>query len=476
MCYQIGVKTTIAIAFSLFLFIAEGINYSQLAPFFPNEAELNKDLSKFLVGAISSCFDFSTLIFTLCLPLVARPELNKFFFVWGAIIGALANMGFGVLGAGPGGIWFASMCFLCRILMGIGAGMIWSTGIPLLTSLAPAYAGRITSLVESGAGFGIAIGPPIGSAVYSLGGYEYPFLTSGGIEMVLVIFVIFLLPEPVVETRNRMDDEDDFHDNRLIYDSADESKDSADVPMLGVTNDTSGPADTSTQIEITTQEQQASATTFQAFIEFLSFPGIWAVSLIFPLFGVPFGLLDVSLSPYLLDHFGVDGDTAGLYFLSLGAMYAICTQFTGYITDKGGAAYIFFWYSNLLVGNSFLYFLPSLVSALEQKWYIAMVLAINGFAMSGTYVPIYLVLQELALSSGYSKGLENLKLVIGIWINFLMAVFSWKNHWLSWLRRRALPYVWILSHILDSSMLLHCGSTVQQHLPCSLRKLQTNVL
>ena len=105
--------------------------------------------------------------------------------------------------------------------------------------------------------------------------------------------------------------------------------------MLGVTNDTSGPADTSTQIEITTQEQQASATTFQAFIEFLSFPGIWAVSLIFPLFGVPFGLLDVSLSPYLLDHFGVDGDTAGLYFLSLGAMYAICTQFTGYITDKG---------------------------------------------------------------------------------------------------------------------------------------------
>ena len=64
-----------------------------------------------------------------------------------------------------GGIWFASMCFLCRILMGIGAGMIWSTGIPLLTSLAPAYAGRITSLVESGAGFGIAIGPPIGSAV-----------------------------------------------------------------------------------------------------------------------------------------------------------------------------------------------------------------------------------------------------------------------------------------------------------------------
>ena len=50
-------------------------------------------------------------------------------------------------------------------MMGIGAGMIWSTGIPLLMSLAPAYSGRITSLIESGAGIGITIGPAIGSAV-----------------------------------------------------------------------------------------------------------------------------------------------------------------------------------------------------------------------------------------------------------------------------------------------------------------------
>ena len=106
-CSGLSCKLVIALGFSIFLFIAEGINYSQLAPFFPNEAEVNKGVSKFLVGVISSCFDFSTLVFSLLLPLCAKPQLNKFFFVWGAIIGAIANMGFGMLGEGQG--WYQSV-------------------------------------------------------------------------------------------------------------------------------------------------------------------------------------------------------------------------------------------------------------------------------------------------------------------------------------------------------------------------------
>ena len=86
------------------------------------------------------------------------------------------------------------MCFFSRIVMGIGAGMLWSTGVPLLTTLAPSYAGRITSLIESGVGVGIAIGPPIGSGVYSLGGYMYPFLVSGAIELVFVLVAMATVP------------------------------------------------------------------------------------------------------------------------------------------------------------------------------------------------------------------------------------------------------------------------------------------
>ena len=86
------------------------------------------------------------------------------------------------------------MCFCSRIVNGMGAAMLWSTGIPTLVALAPAYAGRITSLVESGVGAGVALGPPIGSFMYALGGYMYPFLASGGIELVLVVVAAFSLP------------------------------------------------------------------------------------------------------------------------------------------------------------------------------------------------------------------------------------------------------------------------------------------
>ena len=86
------------------------------------------------------------------------------------------------------------MCFFSRAVNGMGAAMLWSTGIPTLVALAPAYAGRITSLVESGVGAGVAIGPPIGSFVYALGGYMYPFVISGGIEVVFVIIAVMSLP------------------------------------------------------------------------------------------------------------------------------------------------------------------------------------------------------------------------------------------------------------------------------------------
>ncbi|XP_075263645.1 MFS-type transporter SLC18B1-like, partial [Convolutriloba macropyga] len=330
------------------------------------------------------------------------------------------------------GLWFAFTCFTCRIMMGIGAGMIWSTGIPLLMSLAPAYSGRITSLIESGAGIGITIGPAIGSAAYSLGGYKFPFVTAGGIEMLMAIVVMFFTSRTTLlkisekfwrlsRPGNCFEILGNSYVTLQDWSFYDDNDEYASVPILRTTKDSSELSRTSAQLESSIQDDQMQVTTSEASIQFLSIPGIWAVSLIFPLFGVPFGLLDVSLSPFLLEHFGVDGDTVGFYFLSLGAMYAIVTQFTGYITDKGGAAYLYFWSSNVFVMNSCLYFLPYFLPGLEQKWFIVVVVAITGFGLSGTFVPMYLLLQELALTSGYSRGLENLKLLVGIWINFLSA-------------------------------------------------------
>ena len=96
-------RNSLALIVGFSLFISEGINYSLLAPFFPNEAELDKGLDEFQVGVINSSFDMAVIVFTLTLAVGASPELNKFFFLWGGVVGAAGLICFGVLSMGPGG-------------------------------------------------------------------------------------------------------------------------------------------------------------------------------------------------------------------------------------------------------------------------------------------------------------------------------------------------------------------------------------
>ena len=75
--------------------------------------------------------------------------------------------------------------------------------------------------------------------------------------------------------------------------------------------------------------------TFRAALDFLAIRGIWVYSVFLILLGVPLALLDVALSPYLLEQFDIEGDFSGWYFLAAGAFYAVCSQFVGWATDKG---------------------------------------------------------------------------------------------------------------------------------------------
>ena len=78
--------------------------------------------------------------------------------------------------------------------MGAGASMVWSTGLPILVPLYPLWAGRITSLVEAFVGLGSMVGPSLGSALYSIGGYAWPFIAAGVAEMVFALLAVVFLP------------------------------------------------------------------------------------------------------------------------------------------------------------------------------------------------------------------------------------------------------------------------------------------
>ena len=87
----------------------------------------------------------------------------------------------------------------------------------------------------------------------------------------------------------------------------------------------------------------------------------------------------------------------------------------------GYAVHVFFWSCIFEVVISFLFSAPYVWPMLETKFFIGTILALDGVALSGTFVPVYLILEHIVLANGYMHSEQSLKLVIGIWINFTMA-------------------------------------------------------
>ena len=63
----------------------------------------------------------------------------------------------------------------------------------------------------------------------------------------------------------------------------------------------------------------------------------------------------------------------------------------------------------------------SLPATLFNCFACFLALGMDGIALSGTFVPIYVIMEQIALKSGYSDSLDSLKLYIGILLNLVMS-------------------------------------------------------
>lgn len=148
------------------------------APFFPEEAE-HKGASSTVYGLVFGIYE---LVILLTSPLFGKlimvVEPRRLVF-GGLFLCGAATVLFGALDQLPAGSAFISMAFAIRIFEGVGAAAFMTASYTIMAAEFPERVATTFALLETCFGLGLILGPTVGGALYSAGGYWLPFVALG---------------------------------------------------------------------------------------------------------------------------------------------------------------------------------------------------------------------------------------------------------------------------------------------------------
>ena len=228
--------------------------------------------------------------------------------------------------------------------MGCGATAIWGSGAPIMLPLFPQWQGRVMSLVEFTGGLGLMLGPPIGSLLYSLGGYSLPFRVVGALEVFLAAICLLAFPSSNTAT-----------------------------------------SDSSMNLTIKSENQSSFA------LKFIGNPGIWICSLPLLVNTAFIGFTMTALSPFLLTEFGIKQETAGLYFIPYSLVNTIGTICMGGLVDKGYGGLLYCIGAIGTTVSCLALSLPIYVPYFHNLYFLETCFVLSGLSFSAILTPVLLL-------------------------------------------------------------------------------------
>ncbi|XP_071114196.1 MFS-type transporter SLC18B1-like [Haliotis cracherodii] len=167
--------------------------FSLLAPFFPSEAQA-KGASQTVVGLIFGCFEFVIFVSSPIFGTFLTRLGPKFVFISGVFVCGVCSVLFGLLDRSPSGTIFIVMCFLCRSVEALGCSAFITASFAIVANSFPDHVTTVFGTLETFSGLGLMVGPPIGGALYELGGYGLPFWTLGCVSLACGVTSYFIMP------------------------------------------------------------------------------------------------------------------------------------------------------------------------------------------------------------------------------------------------------------------------------------------
>ncbi|KAK7091110.1 MFS-type transporter SLC18B1-like [Littorina saxatilis] len=336
--------------------------FSLLAPFFPAEAA-KKGASQTVIGLIFSCFELWIFVSAPIYGNFLTRIGSRFMFISGLFVCGGCAILFGVLDKCPSGVTFMVMCFLVRTVEALGASAFITASFAIIANEFPAQVSTVFGALETFSGLGLMVGPPIGGALFELGGFGLPFWVMGGILMTCACLTALLMP-------SRPDSHRPNRGSMFL--------------ML-----------TSPLVLVTT---------------------VTIVSGSYSL-----GFLDPTLAGHL-SQFNLRTVYVGLVFIIPATLYALTAPLWGYLSDSKGVSYPFIIIGNTVSVAAFLLIGPSpLLPFLKHElWLVILSLAIMGLSVGSALVCTLKCLFNGAKMVGFEDNLDTYGMVSG----FFNSAFS----------------------------------------------------
>ncbi|KAM7307262.1 hypothetical protein ISCGN_010898 [Ixodes scapularis] len=154
------------------------LSYSVIAPFYPQEAT-RKGMREAVSGFVFSVYALTMMIFS---PIFGKlvPILGtRFIFFNGIFFAGASNILFGLLDMAESTLTFTLLSFLVRIFEALGASAFSTASYAIVLNLYPQHISTVFGIIETCVGVGMSLGPAIGGALYSVGGFGLPFFILG---------------------------------------------------------------------------------------------------------------------------------------------------------------------------------------------------------------------------------------------------------------------------------------------------------
>ena len=147
------------------MFAVFNSSFSIISPFLPAELT-EKGVSSSLNGIIFSSYSISSLLFSPVIGLVIPKVGRRRVLTIGMVCMILANLAFALTSLVDDTVTYTVLIFVLRAVQGLGGSAIQVSSYSLVSSLYADHMEKMLAFLESAAGVGLTIGPPLGSALY----------------------------------------------------------------------------------------------------------------------------------------------------------------------------------------------------------------------------------------------------------------------------------------------------------------------